>query len=123
MCTLSEFMEKLEFVSQNQWMKDYLASPPKEGDSMFYQQNTVNKTLTLPFYRKTDAYGKKCGCYRNRSGKCFPASAPICCPPMLYRTKASARPRSPTDVQLPSHRTLIDNFTMKLEKKTLKIDE
>lgn len=119
MCTPPEAMKKFEFAMKNQWMKEYLATPATDTDSLFYRQNTVNKTLTLPFYRHTDCHGSKntCGCYPKRTSTCFPATAPLSCPPMLHRTKLAEAPRSPDDVILPSRATIVKNYTMKIARE------
>lgn len=121
MCTPTNDMKNFDFIRKNMWMKEYLSTPRSDADPMFYQQNHVNKTLTLPFYRKT--FARKPHCYRDRTQKCFPATAPISCPPMVHRTVHAMRPRAATDVALPSRRALLANYTLKLEQKVKKSDD
>lgn len=118
MCSTPEFTKKFQYIRLNILMKEHLSSTFSDADPMFYRQNTFNKTLTLPFYRKK--FGKKIGCYPNRTEKCFPAKAPISCPPMVHRTVYSTRPKATNDVILPSRETLQKTYTLKIDKKFLK---
>ena len=119
----SELMKKFDFQLKNFMMKEHLASQRSGADSLFYQQNTINKPFALPFYRKkNEANRSKCGSYPCRSGRCFPAAAPLTGGPKVHRTKGSERPRSPNDVKIPSHQTLLKNFTLKVDKRFLRKD-
>lgn len=122
MCSVKALMKEVEFVGMSKLMKEHLALPVSETSSLFYRQNHVNKTLTLPFYQHNRCRPIKPSCYRSRAGKCFPAAAPLCCPPMVHRTKQPIRPREPNDVQLPTHKFLLKAFTLKVDKRFLRKD-
>lgn len=111
MCTPTDIMKHVDYIMMNTIMKEHLSSPPPpESGVLFYQQNHVNKTLTLPFYRKNHA--------GNRPGKCFPGPAPV--GSSVHGTVYATRPRAKDDVQLPSHETLRQNYTLKVDKKFLR---
>lgn len=121
--SLSELMKKIDMEQKNALMKEHFALEPSVESSLFYQQNTFNKPLSLSFYRKKNEPNfRKCDNYPCRSGRCFPASAPLACTPMVHRTKGPDRPRSPNDVLIPSHQTLHKKFTIKIDKRFLRKD-
>jgi hypothetical protein len=112
MCSNEKIMKKFEFIMKNKQMKEHLALTPLETSSIFYQDNRVNKTLTLPHFQS-----KRCSshnCYETRTMRCFPTSAPLCCPPMLPRTKLALQP--PSNVKAPSRRALMELYTVRTRK-------
>lgn len=126
-CTPEEIKEerqkKFNEFMKNRAMKEHLVAPKPSSSALFYQQNHVNKTLTLPFFRCKNK--ENCGSrkdYPCRTGECFPETGPLAGKPMVHRTKYSARPASPHDVALPTHRTLHDTYTLKLDKRFLRKD-
>lgn len=124
-CSPPDTTKKFDFYLKNMMMKEYLVLPKSTASSAFYQQNHVNKTLTLPVHypdRRCKQVGKACGFYPCRAGKCFPEAAPRCCPPMVHRTKQAERPRSHTDVEIPTHKFLHETFTLKIDKRFLRKD-
>ena len=122
MCTPADRMRKFHFILKNKAMKSHLALPPSTTSPIYYRQNTVNKTLTLPFYQFKGCL-KSSGCYRKRAMKCFPTAGPFSCPPMLPRTKFAERPSSPNDVVIPTHKALIKAYTLKVDKRFLRKPE
>lgn len=120
-CGMEAMMKRFKFQLANTILKEHLALPSQETSSLFYQQNHTNKPLTLSYYRLPKCVKDKemCG-YRNRALKCFPEAAPLACPPMVHRTKAAYRPRSTNDVIKPTHQTVNETFTLKIDKRFLR---
>ena len=110
---MKEFMHHIDYVLMNTVMKECISSPPATDTSvLFYQQNTFNKTLTLPHYQKKE------NCQRPE--KCFPTQAPY--GSSTYRTVHATRPLTAVDVKLPSRKMLRQNYTLKLDKRFLRKD-
>lgn len=125
-CSCSDQVNKFNFFMKARMMKEHLSLPPSPASSIFYQLNHVNKTMRLPVHHPKQSNDQrldmKPGKYPRRKGKCFPESGPMCCTPMIHRTKQSLRPQSPNDVQLPTHEMLRERYTLKVDKKFLRKD-
>lgn len=123
MCTLEDFQTRFDTFMLNRSMEEHMAAPKPSSSSFFYRQNNVNKTLKLPYFHYEDK--TNCGSrkdYPSRTGECFPETGPLVATKKVHRTKCAAKPASPNDVELPSHRTLHDLYTFKLKKRSPKKD-
>ncbi|KAG5676562.1 hypothetical protein PVAND_006386 [Polypedilum vanderplanki] len=117
-CPIENFTKTVHYKMLNESMKNYLNTPKIEGDSMFYQQNEVNKVTTLPNYQSKSKKIKKCDkFYPCKLGKCFPNSAPISYPPMRHRPVFAARALTHNEIFLPGRENLRKIYTFKLHRK------
>lgn len=117
-CPIENFMKAVHYKMFNTAMKNYLDTPKIEGDSMFYQQNEVNKATNLINYQSKSKKVKKCDkFYPCKLGKCFPNAAPICCSPMRHRPVLPTRALTQNEILLPKRENVRKLYTIKITRK------